>query len=132
MYSNGRSFFFYKEIQNFKVVPKLSSVFYIKIQNLKVAPKRPSVIFQRNTNFWNCAKGRSFFYNEIQNFESFTQTVILISLKEIRNLTIYHQFSVVSQKGEKIKNMISRCLVSCFEIINIIELWITHYSQKGL
>ena len=42
------------------------------------------------------SKDHSFFYNEIQNFESSTQTAIRITHKEIRNLTIYHQFSFVS------------------------------------
>ena len=32
--------------------------------------------------------GPSFFHNEIQNFDSCTQTAVCISQKEIRNLTI--------------------------------------------
>ena len=47
--------------------------FTTKHNILKTAPKLPLV-----------------FYNKIENFESSTQTAIRISLKEIRNLTIYH------------------------------------------
>ena len=75
LYSNGHSLF-YSEMQNFETLPKQPFRFFTtKHKILKTAPKRPFV-----------------FYNEIQHFESCTQKVIRISHKEIRNLTIYHQF----------------------------------------
>ena len=73
-----------------------------KCNILKTVPKRPSVFSQQNTKFWKLhPNSHSFFYNEMQNSESCTQTAIHDSLKEIRNVTIYHQFSFVSQKQKK-------------------------------
>ena len=77
-------------------------------------PKRPFVFSQRNTKFYSCTqtairflqrntKSRIapkwpffFFYNETQNLKFVPKRLIRISPKEIRNLTIYHQFSFVS------------------------------------
>ena len=124
-------------MQNFKVIPKGLFVSHCKIQNFKVVPKRPYVLFQGNIKFWKLhPHSYSFFYNEIQNFESCTQTAICISLKEIQNLTIYHQLIFVSQKQKKLKIWFQVILFRLFtmknKITNIIELWITHYSQQRL
>ena len=91
--------------------------FTVKCKILKLFPNSHSVFFTTKDKILKTAPKRPFvFYNEIQNFESCTQTAIRISHKEIQNLTIYHQFfsSFVSQKLEKNKNMISRYLVSFF------------------
>ena len=71
-----------------------------KYKLFKTVPKQPFIFFQRNKkNFENYTQTAIRF---LQNFESFTQTSIRIFLKEIRNLTIYRQFSFVSHKGKKI------------------------------
>ena len=120
LYSNGHSFF-YNEMQNFGTEPNGHFVFYNETQN-----------------FENCTKAASrFFYNEIQNFESSNQTAICIFHKEMRNLTIYHQSSFVSQKRKKnlsiwFLDVFFRFFILKNEIRNIIKLWITFYSQKGL
>ena len=102
-----------------------------KCKILKTVPKRPSVFSQQNTKFWKLhPNSHSFFYNEMQNSESCTQTAIHDSLKEIRNVTIYHQFSFVSQKQKKIKNMILRYLGLFFynEKQNQKHYWTLNYT----
>ena len=112
--------------------------FTVKYKISKVDTNGHPCIFQGNTNFWKLyPNDHSFFYNEIQNFESCTETAISVSIKEILNLTIYHQFSFVSQKRKIILKYDFE--MSCFvflqwktklETLNF-EIHIT-YSQKGL
>ena len=84
----------------------LFSIVQNKIKNLKI-----SVSFfqcQKRSKIFRTPNGHSFFYIEAQNFENCTHAVIrflqrntelwklypmaiIISLKEMRNLTIYHQ-----------------------------------------
>ena len=79
------------------LVPKWPFLFFTgKYKILKLYPNGHSFFYSEMQNFENYPNGYSFFYNEIQNFENFTQMVICISYKEIRNLTICHQFSFVS------------------------------------
>ena len=110
--------FFYGEIRNFTVVPKQPFVlFTTKYKILKTAPKRTFV----------------FFCNEIENFESCTQTAIRISHKEIRNLTFIINLDLFLKIGKKYD---FEYFVSFFtmknEIRDIIELWNTRYWHKGL
>ena len=77
--------------------PNGHSFFYREMQNFTVVPKRPFTFLKRNAKFWKlCPNGYSLFYNEIQDFESCTQAAFRISHKEIQSLTIDHQFSFVS------------------------------------
>ena len=145
MYQNGH-LFFVRKYKILQLYPNGNLIFYRKIQNLTAVTKRSFDFLQGNTKFYSCNQttisylqrnakfwkfypnGHSWFYNEIQNFKRSTQTDICISHKEIRNLTIY---------WAKSKNIVSRYFVSLLftmknEIRNIMELWNTHYLQKGL
>ena len=95
VYPNGHSFLC-SEIPNYKVVTKWPSFFYSKMQHFKVVRAQTAIRFsQRNTKFWKLQpNGHSSFYNEIQNFESCTKTVIRNSHKEIRILSIYHHVAL--------------------------------------
>ena len=53
------------------------SLFYKEIQNFTVVPKRSFVFLQRNEKFWKLySDGHLFFYNKTQNFETCYQAVI--------------------------------------------------------
>ena len=71
--------FFTAKYEILQVFPNGHSFFTAKCKILKTVPKRPAMFLQRNIEFWKLY-----------------QTVICIFHKEIRNLTIYHQFSFVS------------------------------------
>ena len=53
-----------------------------------------SFLYNETQNFEICTQKANFFQNEIENFEP--KWPIRISHKEIRNVTIYNQFSFVS------------------------------------
>ena len=93
-----RSFAFYREKHNFTVVStKRPFIFTGKYNILQLYLRRPFVFLQQNAKLWTLyPSGHSLFYNEIDNFESCTQTSIRISHKEIRNLAIYHQSNLYS------------------------------------
>ena len=88
--------FFYREIQNFIVIPKRPFVVLQGIQHFTVVPKR-------------C---HSFFYSEMQNFENCNQTVIVFLMWNTKfwklhpnghlyfpqgspKSNVYHQFDLV-------------------------------------
>ena len=76
------------------VYPSSHSFFYSEIRNFTVVPKLPFVFLLRNTKFYSCAQaairfftakyetlqlypnGHLFFYSEIQNFQSRSETLI--------------------------------------------------------
>ena len=71
---------FLQQNVKFRIVPERPFVFFPTKHNiLKTAPKQPFIISQRNWEFWKLyPKGYCIFH------------------KQIRDLTIYHQFSFVS------------------------------------
>ena len=89
--------FLQRKTQFYSCINQTAIYFYREIQHITVVPKRPFVFLQQNAKLWTLyPSGHSLFYNEIDNFESCTQTSIRISHKEIRNLAIYHQSNLYS------------------------------------
>ena len=130
--------FFTAKYQILQLHPNDHSFFYSEMQNFETVPKRPFC----------------FFHNETQNFKNFFETTIRFFTTKYRFLKVAPKRSLVFptwkykiwlftinlvsflKNRKKIKNMILRYLVCFFtmknEIRNIVELWITFYSQKVL
>ena len=111
--------------------------FYSEILNFTVAPKRPFVFLQRNAKFWKLLRNHyTFFYNEIQNFEVAPKRPFVFPTWKCKIWLFTINLVSFLKNRKKIKNMILRYLVCFFtmknEIRNIVELWITFYSQKVL
>ena len=88
---------FYREIRNFSCTQTAIRSFFTAKDKIWNCTKRPFRFFTTKHKILKTAPKRLIvFYTEIQNFESCTQMAIRIPHKEMRNLTIYHQFSFVS------------------------------------
>ena len=132
-----RSLYFYKEIQNVTVVPKLPFVFFNKIENfenctqttirfftmkhkiLKTATKRTFMFLHKNIEFWKLYPNDYFYFPKVNARSNYLSSIWFCFLK----------------LGKKLKTWF-RDTLFCFltmknETRNIIELCNTHYSQKG-